>query len=510
MGAHGARGRVDALRIGDDAGDLASQIEPGRLAVAQAMRHVADRVEPHPVAERVIERVARHLQRGVERQGAVAAGLVAPPAVVSHRVAAVAEQRRGRCDLSLLQAGERGDHLEGRPGVVVLVHHPVQHRLERVLVQFQQLGAGDAAGHLVGIERGPRDHGEDEPGLRLHGHHRAGAAGEGGVGRFLQPLVQREHQVVAGDGGDEALALRDEQLVHLLAQVLAAGVHRDVLAPVLAAQLPLPAALEPAAPDRLAAPELVGLVVELVGRDLAHVADHVPEAAADPVVAVRSGDEVHAGELAAVRLQHVDLVARDVQLDQVRLELLQLVLRGPRALVVLLHALDVLGGHLQIGGELGHHLVALLALAERGGEEDVERGAVVDQDAPLAILDHAAVGGDEERLAEVAHRLRAVLVAAQDLQLVETHGQDQHGADHHQRAQRGARAQLPDLVGVAADQPQHRRHQRTRVAASAGTRALSRRRSTEKTAGAAMAVPSALQNSGTNCSTRPSLPGATK
>src|SRR2546425_11527143 len=34
--------------------------------------------------------------------------------------------------------------LEGRPRVVVLVHHPVEHRLERVLVDLLQLGAGDA------------------------------------------------------------------------------------------------------------------------------------------------------------------------------------------------------------------------------------------------------------------------------------------------------------------------------------------------------------------------------
>ena len=336
---------MDAFRVGDDAGDLASQVQPGGLAVPEPVRHAADRVQADPVAQRVVERVAGDLQRRAHVQRAVAAGLVAAPAVVAHRVTAVAEQRRGRSDLPLLQAGERGHHFEGRARVVVLVHHPVQHRLERVLVQLLQLGAADAAGHLVRIERGPREHGEDEARLRLHRHHRAGAAQERGVGRLLQPLVEREHQVVPGHGGDEALALGDEQLVHLLAEVLAARVHRDVLAPVLAPQLALPAALQPAASDGLAAPELVRLVVQLVGRDLAHVADDVAEAAPHPVIAVRSGDEVHAGELAAVRLQHVDLVAGDVQLDQVGLELLQLVLRGPGALVVLLHALDVLGGH---------------------------------------------------------------------------------------------------------------------------------------------------------------------
>ena len=295
--------------------------------------------------------------------------------------------------------------------------------------------------------------------------------------------------------------------------MLAARVHGDVLVAVRAAQLAFPAALEAAPPDRLPAAEIVGLVVQLLGRHLAHVADDMAEARPDAVVAVRRGDQVDAAQLAAVRLEDVDLVARDVQLDEVWLELLQLVARRPRALVVLLHPIDVLGRHRQVGGELGHHLVARTGLVvpsaglvarvgpglrrtERGREEDVVRGPIVDQGAPVPILDHAPVGGDEERFAEVADRLRAVLVAAQDLQLVQPDDEHQHGADDDQRAERGARTQLADLVGVAAHQPKHRWHQRTRVEPSAGRSALSRRRKTENTAGAAMAVPSALQKSG--------------
>src|SRR5205807_3984220 len=55
--------RADALGVRDDAGNLAAQVQPRRLAVAEAVRHAADRVEPDAVAERIIEGVARDLQR---------------------------------------------------------------------------------------------------------------------------------------------------------------------------------------------------------------------------------------------------------------------------------------------------------------------------------------------------------------------------------------------------------------------------------------------------------------
>src|SRR5205085_2841400 len=121
------------------------------------------------------------------------------------------------------------------------------------------------------------------------------------------------------------------------------------------------------------------------------------------------------------------------------------------------------------------------------------------------VLDDAAVGGDEERFAEVRYRLGHVVVAVEDLQLVEADDEHQHGADDDQRAERGPRPDLADVVGVAADQ-----HQRTRVTLSLGRKPASTRRRTKKTKGAASAVLSADQKRGANCRTRPSLPGATK
>src|SRR2546427_626342 len=87
-------------------------------------------------------------------------------------------------------------------------------------------------------------------------------------------------------------------------------------------------------------------------------------------------------------------------------------LASPTRLAIQLDPLVVVLAQRQVVLVLLDHLVALLSLADPGGEEHVERRAVVAQRAPLAVRDHAPVGGNEQRLAEVRDRLHDVDVAA--------------------------------------------------------------------------------------------------
>src|SRR5205823_8760586 len=88
VGARRAALRRDRLRVGNDTGDLAAQVETGGLPVTEPVRHLRERVEPDLVPGRVVEDVAGSGERVLEVERPVAGRLVAPPAVVPHRVAA--------------------------------------------------------------------------------------------------------------------------------------------------------------------------------------------------------------------------------------------------------------------------------------------------------------------------------------------------------------------------------------------------------------------------------------
>ncbi len=78
------------------------------------------------------------------------------------------------------------------------------------------------------------------------------------------------------------------------------------------------------------------------------------------------------------------------------------------------------------GGEARDDLVAPLA-AEVRDEHHVVARARVDEDAVVAVEDEAAIGRDAQLLHEVLVGTPLVLVAAQDLELVEAREQDQEG-----------------------------------------------------------------------------------
>ena len=286
-------------------------------------------------------------------------------------------------------------------------------------------------------------------------------------------------------GRHEALVLGDEVVGVVLAPAL--RVHRDALLAVDAAQLALEAPLEPAPADvvaeqvRLLRPagalQLLVQPLQLVGPDLVHVADEVAAQPAEPVAAVRRRQHVDAGEVHRAREVAVELVARDVDLHGERPEALQLLrvlelgcarARSPPA-----------RGRASSRG--GRGLVALLP-AEVGGERDVVGGARVDEDAPVAVEDQPAVGGLPDLLHEVLVGLLLVLVAAQDLELVEAAEEDDEREHHDARRPDEAGLEVP--LGGAGRAGRDERHaaQRRRPGSSRWNSPSTRRSPRPRTA----------------------------
>src|SRR5262249_8009192 len=143
----------------------------------------------------------------------------------------------------------------------------------------------------------------------------------------------------------------------------------------------------------LAAPDL-----ELGVADLVQVAEDVRPELAVEIVPVRRVADLDAGEVGARLRDEREAVARDVLEDE------EPVQAGARALC---------------GGELEEpaHPPPGLGGEELGGDVDVERGRVVDEDVAVAVEELAAHRRDHLLGAEVVRRLLEVTLAAHDLEL---------------------------------------------------------------------------------------------
>ena len=386
------------------------------------MGPLRDRVGAEPRAGLVEEDVAARPERVLEVHVPVAGVLVAAPAVRAHPEESPDSGRSCRVGRPLLERGDRGERLERRAGVVVLLDRAEQLGLQRIGVDRRELGPGDAARHLVRIRRRPVDEREQEPGLRVHRQDDAGGGGERLLRELLQAPVDGEDEVVARHARHDPLVLGDEVVRVLLAPPL--RVDRHALLAVDAAQLTLEPPLEPAASGvvaeqvrslpRLRALHLLVEPLQLVRPGLVHVADEVPAEPAVAVVPVRDRLHVHARQVHLVREEPVELLPRDVDLHGERPEALELA--RPRELPA--RALHLVRRHREHRREAREDLVALLA-AEVRGERDVVRRPRVDEDPPVAIEDVAAIRRLADLLHEVLLGLLLVLVALQDLQDVQ-------------------------------------------------------------------------------------------
>src|SRR5690606_20192613 len=188
--------------------------------------------------------------------------------------------------------------------------------------------------------------------------------------------------------------------------------------------------------------------LELLGVGLAEVADHVRRERAVEVVAVRRAHHVHARQAVAVGLDHVELVAVEVEANEDRLEALQAA-RLPHLLVEPHPLLRVQG---EVGCEAAENLLAVAA--EGGRDVDVPARTVVDQAHAPSVEDHPPVGGNADLLDEVARALGRELLASLDLQVPDA-------AEQHEEAQADGHpvdenSPTEPVIHVAAARESHR------------------------------------------------------
>ena len=451
---------VDAVAPGrgrEVAGDLAAQVDPGRAADSERPRpllqratvRVRGRVGVGERTEVVEEHVVGHPQRvgqvehpvGGPARVAAALTVKAELAGVVVRVAdvprAALERRRGR------------DRLERRSGRAGALDRAIDQRVAtRRVVELCVLGVGERLGENVRVERRVRAHRVDLARLRVHRHERAAVRrrvgadrlGERALAGLLEPDVERQPQVVAGDG----------RILSQRAGEPAERVDLDLLGAVPALQVVVVVPLEPRLPDDRAlrqAPEAP--FGELGLGDRSNGPEQLPRDVLKRVGAQPHGLDLDAREGVLALLEVVEDVVGDVLLDRdVRVRDLG-VLLGDRA-ADRRQPQDPVARHrtfLPRGRDPEHRRQAAVqpSVLERGvpevrggerhrevGRRDLNRDRTlrVDQDAAVAIEDLPARRGHVDVPDPVDARLRQVLVAGQDLEEPQPEEDDR---EHRQR-----------------------------------------------------------------------------
>ncbi|MNV11058.1 hypothetical protein D3C71_1016090 [compost metagenome] len=420
-------GLVLVLRRGQDPADLAGQVDPGRLTEAVIAHVVVEPLDAHVQGQLVVVRVDRLGDRLAQVGPAVAATVgVAPAARGARQVEhAGGEDPVLRFARAAVQPGQADQWLDGRAR-----RHPAQHQAielgpRRIAVERLEIGMRNAVDEQVRVVGRQADHGQDLAGTRVHRHRRAFELAEGRHHRPLQVRVDGQPQVAARlrrDPPDGA----DRTPLHV-------GLH--LLVADLAAQLGLVIALQPGFADMgqrgvAFAEDLQVLVV-----DPADVADDVREQVTIGVAPGQVGFQLHAGIAPAVHGKARHLLVADTQLEGDRQEL-------AAGLARLVEGFDVLGGEredLRQPGQGGVHVLDLVR-----GDVQPERGHVLGEQAPVAVVDHAAPGHHRPRFDAVGFRAGGVDVVIEHLQLEVPAAQPQQADQHAEEAQRGA---APELLG---------------------------------------------------------------
>ena len=187
------------------------------------MAYLAIRVDSELVGERVVVGVAGVGDRVMDVDGAVVS--------VAMMEEAVGAPSTSTIDLhvlrdAFLKASNGHEDFECRARRQLSLDSFVHQGAVWVCDELIPVGAVDADGEGIGIEAGPRDHGEDVAIPGIHGHDCAAAASESELGGALKIVV---------DGQLEVLA-RDRMLNSEIADLTAVAVHNDVPRPVLPAQ----------------------------------------------------------------------------------------------------------------------------------------------------------------------------------------------------------------------------------------------------------------------------------
>ena len=240
--------------VGDQAGELARDVDPRLAAHAEPVRpllqHRALAVER--LAELVEEHVRGHGQRARELQRPVRGALGVLADLVAELELAGVDQRAAGRDHALLQRRHRGDRLERRAGRIGRGDRAVEQR-RAVLLRGQRVVAllGDRLGELVGVEARVGAEREDLPVARVH---RDEGARLGAVpGRRLHAALDRVHRgalQVEVERDPQPLALARLDALHPPPVVaVAERVDDDPRVAVLAAQVLVVALLEAVGAD---------------------------------------------------------------------------------------------------------------------------------------------------------------------------------------------------------------------------------------------------------------------
>jgi len=108
-------------------------------------------------------------------------------------------ERLARRALAHRERAERQERLDRRAGRIRAAQRPVEQRLVRRLVQLLPVRRIDAVDEQIRVVARLRHEGEHVAGIRIDGHQRAAPVAERRLGDLLQPDVERQRQVVAGD-----------------------------------------------------------------------------------------------------------------------------------------------------------------------------------------------------------------------------------------------------------------------------------------------------------------------
>jgi hypothetical protein len=321
------------------------------------------------------------------------------------------ERRLGRDD-AFLERRQRHQDLEAAARRVLPLDDTVHERGQRVLAEGRPGGGLDTLGELVGVVGRQGEHGQDLAVARVEGHGAARPAGH----RLLEGLLELRVQ------GQAHARPFHGRLTLGLRHLDPSAVDDHAAQAVLAHEQPIVLGLHPRlAHGHARVDPRVGLGLQLALRDLPHPAQHVRRALPQGVRPQGHGVHAGLGLLEAPGLDGGHVLLAGVGLDHHRAELRALLLRELLA--------DVRGRDLQELGEALHAPVDVVRLLRR--EHDVEGGAVVHEDTPVAVEEQPAGRGYGHGPDAVVLRQVAVVLPAQDLQLPEVHDQEPHEADHH-------------------------------------------------------------------------------
>ena len=199
-------------------------------------------------------------------------------------VRAVAEQALIRGDHALLEGGQRCNDLERRTGREMSLQRAVVQRGLAVRHQLPPLVGRHAACERVGVEGGSAHQRQHRAGMDVEGDNGALFPLQRVVRRSLNVQVQGQHHVVSG----RRLETIDDP--HLAA----GGVHLHLFSTAASGQMPLPLLFEAGLPDGVPAPVApAAQVLQLLGVDLAQVAEQVRGHRVRQVAAPRLDADVH-------------------------------------------------------------------------------------------------------------------------------------------------------------------------------------------------------------------------